>query len=402
MKVYIMDLLAYGKHFDEYKADRHIPYPLKKEHFDAELAARTYEEHLEAWRELDRLGFDGVGLNEHHTTPHGLMVSPNMMAAAASQVTTNLKFVILGNLLSIHNPLRIAEELAMADCLSRGRIISGFARGLPREHSVYGIPMGESRARYEEAVDIILRAWADDVFSYDGEFFSYKDIAIWPRPYQQPRPPVWSLFTGSKETIEFAGARDFTGVFPYVTEGLTHDIVGYFAKTLTAAGHTLTPNHLVVFTDVWVSENKATAIEEYSPYYLYFNQMLWHHGSVTSEGADSSRPAGYISSATHDYVRPENRAAAVLDRSKIRNITQDDVVDRVNTGRLPWGSGSDVADHLIDVADKSGANAVVLNLNFGAMPHELFLEQIRRFARDVLPKLQAHHVTRVPALENRV
>ena len=106
---------------------------------------------------MDRLGFDGVGLNEHHTTPHGLMNSPNMMAAAAAQRTKKLKFLILGNLLPIHNPLRIAEELAMADCLSHGRILSGFARGVPREYNVYNVPMAESRARFEEAVDIILQ-----------------------------------------------------------------------------------------------------------------------------------------------------------------------------------------------------------------------------------------------------
>ena len=82
---------------------------------------------------MDRLGFDGIGLNEHHTTPHGMMNSPNMMAVAAAQRTKKLKFFILGNLLPLHNPLRIAEELAMADCISRGRIMAGFARGVPRE-----------------------------------------------------------------------------------------------------------------------------------------------------------------------------------------------------------------------------------------------------------------------------
>ena len=100
---------------------------------------------------MDKLGFDGVGLNEHHTTPHGLMNSPNMMAAVGAQRTKKLKFLMLGNLVPLHNPLRIAEELAMADCMSRGRILSGFARGVPREYNVYGVPMAESRARFEEA-----------------------------------------------------------------------------------------------------------------------------------------------------------------------------------------------------------------------------------------------------------
>src|SRR6185503_7113439 len=120
-----------------------LPYPLANDPYDPEVAARTDEQHLQAWEEMDKLGFDGVGLNEHHTTPHGLMISPNMMAAAASQRTRRLKFLILGNLLPIHTPLRIAEELAMADCLTQGRILSGFARGVPREYNVYNVPMAE-------------------------------------------------------------------------------------------------------------------------------------------------------------------------------------------------------------------------------------------------------------------
>ena len=143
MKVFIFDLLAYGKHFDQYKATKYLPYPLANDHYDPEVAAQTYEQHLQAWEEMDKLGFDGVGLNEHHTTPHGMMNSPNMMAAVAAQRTKKLKFLMLGNLVPLHNPLRIAEELAMADTMSRGRILSGFARGVPREYNVYGVSMGE-------------------------------------------------------------------------------------------------------------------------------------------------------------------------------------------------------------------------------------------------------------------
>src|SRR5205085_2785411 len=209
VKVFLFDLLPYDTHFDQYKADRHLPYPLPGDHFDPEVGARTFREHIEISREIDRLGFDGVGLNEHHTTPHGLMNSPNMMAAVGAQHTKNLKFLLLGNLLPLHNPLRIAEELAMADCLSHGRILSGFARGVPREYKVYNVPMSESRARFEEALEVIRKAWTEDVFSHQGTFWKFKDIAIWPRPYQAPHPPIWIPFTGSKETIECAAAGNF-------------------------------------------------------------------------------------------------------------------------------------------------------------------------------------------------
>ena len=395
MKVFIFDLLPYGKHFDQYKASKYLPYPLPRDHFDPEIAARTYEEHLKCWEEMDKLGYDGVGLNEHHTTPHGLMNSPNMMAAVGAQRTKKLKFLLLGNLVPLHNPLRIAEELAMADCMSQGRILSGFARGVPREYNVYGVSMGESRARFEEAVDIILKAWTEEVFSYDGKFWSYKDIAIWPRPYQQPHPPVWVPFTGSKETIEWAGRHNFSAVIPDYHRGLTQDIVGYFAKQLAANGHAITPEHICLFADAYVAADRAAAVREYSPFYLYFVHTLWHHGSL--EQKSSPQGTGYLSSASNDYIKPENRVGAGVDREGMMKTTLADIERKIDTGELAWGSPKDVADQLIAGAERMGANTLLLNMNVGAMTYEVFLEQIRRFGKDVLPKLQAHRVKRVPA-----
>jgi alkanesulfonate monooxygenase SsuD/methylene tetrahydromethanopterin reductase-like flavin-dependent oxidoreductase (luciferase family) len=395
MKVFIFDLLPYAKHFDQYKETKYLPYPLPKDHFDPEIGARTYEEHLKCWEEMDKLGYDGVGLNEHHTTPHGLMNSPNMMAAVAAQRTKRLKFLLLGNLVPLHNPLRIAEELAMADCLSHGRILSGFARGVPREYNVYGVSMGESRARFEEAVDIILKAWKEPVFSYEGKFWSYKDIAIWPRPYQQPHPPVWVPFTGSKETIEWAGKHNFSAVIPDHHRGLTQDIVGYFAKQLAANGRTITPEHICYFADAYVAPDRATAIKEYSPFYLYFVHTLWHHGSL--EEKSSPKGTGYLSSASYDYIKPENRVGAGVDREGMMKTTLADIERKIDGGELAWGSPKDVTEQLIAGAERMGANTLLLNMNVGAMSYEVFLEQIRRFGRDVLPKLQAHQVKRVPA-----
>src|SRR5436853_3621197 len=133
------------------------------------------------------------------------MNSPNLMRAAAAQRTRNLKLLIYGNLLPLHEPLRLAEELAMLDCLSQGRLISGFARGIPREYQVHNVPLAESRARFEEAYDIITRAWTEEVFSYEGQFWSYKDVALWPRPVQQPHPPTRMPIVRTQATIECPG-----------------------------------------------------------------------------------------------------------------------------------------------------------------------------------------------------
>ena len=101
----------------------------------------------------------------------------------------------------------------MLDCLSNGRLISGFARGIPREYVAYGVDLAESRARIEEAWEIIKLAWTEEVFSYEGKFWSYRDVAIWPRPMQQPHPPVWVPVTVSKETLEWA-ARENVPITP--------------------------------------------------------------------------------------------------------------------------------------------------------------------------------------------
>ena len=230
MKVFVFDLLPYGEHLDHLKVANELPFPLEKKHFKPAVAAQTYAEHLAAWEEMDRLGYDGIGFNEHHTSPYGLMNSPNLLAAAAAMRTKSLKLLIYGNLLPLHEPLRMAEELSMLDCMSNGRLISGFARGIPREYNVYGVKQSESRARYEEAFEIILKAWTEEAFSYQGKFWSYKDVAMWPRPLQQPHPPVWIPITTSKESIDFA-AKHGVPITPGLgARGLTEDIVRYYAN----------------------------------------------------------------------------------------------------------------------------------------------------------------------------
>jgi alkanesulfonate monooxygenase SsuD/methylene tetrahydromethanopterin reductase-like flavin-dependent oxidoreductase (luciferase family) len=390
VKVFVFDLLPYAEHLEHLKVGRELPWPLPRKHFKPEVAVRTYEEHLTAWETMDRLGFDGVGFNEHHTSPYGLMNSPNLMAASAAQRTQRIKLLIYGNLLPLHDPLRLAEELAMLDCLSNGRIVSGFARGIPREHNVYKVPLRDSRARFEEAWEIIRRAWTEESFSYTGRFWSYENVAIWPRPVQQPRPPVWVPVTGSKETIEWAGKHDIPitpGLVP--TKGLREDIIRYYAKCLTEHGHRLTPEHLIIQASAYVADSKAQAVREAGPYTLYFNQTLFSHGNVSD--ASLQRDAGYLTSGSFDYVRPENLHAVSGDRERFRGMTMADV--ERDAQQMAWGTADEVVERIIDAADHAGANTVLVNMNRGAMPSEMFLEQIHRFGSKVLPALQAHRVT---------
>jgi alkanesulfonate monooxygenase SsuD/methylene tetrahydromethanopterin reductase-like flavin-dependent oxidoreductase (luciferase family) len=393
VRVFVFDLLPYAEHLDHLKQGQELPWPLPRRHFKPEVAVRTYAEHLAAWEEMDRLGYDGVGFNEHHTSPYGLMNSPNLLAAAAAQRTRRLKLLIYGNLLPLHDPLRLAEELAMLDCLSDGRIVSGFARGIPREHNVFKVPLAESRARFEEAWEIISRAWTEEVFSYDGKYWSYENVAIWPRPVQQPRPSVWVPVTGSKETIEWAARHDIPitpGLVPH--RGIREDIIRYYASCLARHGHRLTPDRLIIQSTAYVADSKARAVKEAGPYTLYFNQTLFSHGNITE--AHLQRDAGYLSASSFDYVRPENRWAVAGARDRYRDMTMADV--ERDAEHLPWGTPAEVRERIIAAADHAGAGTVLVGLNRGAMPHEMFMEQIRRFGADVLPALQAHEVRPAP------
>jgi alkanesulfonate monooxygenase SsuD/methylene tetrahydromethanopterin reductase-like flavin-dependent oxidoreductase (luciferase family) len=395
MKVFVFDLLPYPEDLDHLRVDGELPWPLARDHFRPDVGARTYAEHLEAWEELDRLGYDGVGFNEHHTSPYGLMNSPNLMAAAASQRTKNLKLLIYGNVLPLHEPLRLAEELAMLDCMSNGRIVAGFVRGIPREYRVYGVPLADSRARFEEAWEIVRRLWTDDVTTYEGRFWSYRDVAIWPRPLQRPHPPVWMPVTTSKESIEWA-ARHGIPITPGMTSGgLREDIVRYYVRCSAEHGRAVTPDDLVVNADVYVADSKEQAVREAGPHSLYFSRTLFSHGNITEAGPQ--RAAGYLSASALDYVRPENLPAAMRSREDFRGMTMERIA-RLAESR-PWGTAGEVRDRIIEEADRTGAGTVLVSLNRGAMPHELFMNQIRRFAREVLPALQAHEVTGVPAAE---
>ncbi len=344
---------------------------------------------------MDKLGFDGVGLNEHHTTPHGLMNSPNMMAAVGAQRTKKLKFLMLGNLVPLHNPLRIAEELAMADCLSHGRILSGFARGVPREYNVYGVSMGESRARFEEAVDIIMKAWTEPKFSYEGKFWSYKDIAIWPRPYQQPHPPVWVPFTGSKETIEWAAKHNFSAVIPDHHRGLTQDIVGYFAKQMRhARPHDHAGAHLLLHRRL-CGAGPRDRDQGIQPVLSLFRA----HALAPRLAGEGILARGHrlLSSASFDYIKPENRVGAGVDREGMMKTTLADIERKIDGGELAWGSRQGRHRPTDRRRRAHGRQHAAAQHERRRHEHEVFLEQIRRFGRDVLPKLQAHQVKRVPA-----
>jgi alkanesulfonate monooxygenase SsuD/methylene tetrahydromethanopterin reductase-like flavin-dependent oxidoreductase (luciferase family) len=396
MKVFLFDLLPYGKQREDTVVDGRLPWPFTP-YYESDVQVRTYAEHFDAWEEMERLGFDGIGFNEHHGTPYGTMNSPNLIAAAASQRTKKTKLLILGNLLPIHEPLRLAEEIAMLDNMTNGRIICGVARGIPREYKYFNIPLNESRARFNEAYEIMKKAWTEDRFTYEGKFHSYNDISILPRPVQKPHPPVWVPIAASKDSIEWAAANDVP-ITPgsgmgTMAEQAREDIISHYAKCLAERGKKMTPDHISIQINCYVAESKAKAVEEAGPYMQYlFNYLFPYDQGDFSKIASS----GYNSPDARGHLRPQSTPQTTPTRA-FGAVTPETIAQMAEN--MPWGTPDEVVEGIIREVEMTGAGTVLLMCNAGAMPQEMFLNQIRRIGEEVLPRLQAYKVKHVPAAE---
>src|SRR5437763_12122307 len=154
MQVFTFDFVPYGKDLTG-----RLKYPVGRENYESEVAAKTYENHVEQFQLMEEVGFDGVCLNEHHGSPYSLDNSPNVFLAYVAAKTKRIKLAMAGNLLPLHgHPLRVAEELAMLDNLTRGRIIGGFVRGIPREYLALSVLFREGQPPLEEASGVVLMA----------------------------------------------------------------------------------------------------------------------------------------------------------------------------------------------------------------------------------------------------
>ncbi len=395
MKVFVFDWTAYAENVDKFRENGEMP-RLGANHFNPKAAVDTYKNHVEAWVEMEKQGFDGIAINEHHGTPFGLGNSPNLMAAALSQLTTRLKILVYANLLPIHEPLRLAEEMAMLDCMTDGRLICGVGRGAPREYKIFNVPMSESRGRFNEGFEVMRRAWTQDSFSFEGEFYKFSDVSLWPRPVQQPHPPVWVPLTGSKESIEWAAKHDAT-ITPGIFRGpMREDTIRYFAECQARHGRSVSSEKISIMVDCYVADSKEQAIEEYADHLMYLFNTLLRYDQVWQ--ADVNKQ-GYYSSTAFEHLREGMKGTLAEDDTVFNEWTMDTV--RGLAQHMPIGTADEIVARIIEECDDAGANNVLLVCNRGDMPHDMYINQVRRIGAEVLPRLQAHNVTFVPHAEQQ-
>jgi hypothetical protein len=207
MKVCWFHLMPYPYLPDDFKQKyRSVWVDVPSTLYDPAKGHVVYNDYLDELEFAEQVGFDGLCVNEHHANAYGLMPSPNLMAAALSRRTAASALVVLGNSIALYNPpLRVAEEFAMLDVMSGGRLVAGFPVGSSMDTNfAYGAPPASLRDKYREAHDLIIQAWTrPEPFSFNGKYTQLRYVNIWPRPLQQPHPPVWTILFGTN----FAGGR---------------------------------------------------------------------------------------------------------------------------------------------------------------------------------------------------
>ncbi|HEY1931101.1 MAG TPA: LLM class flavin-dependent oxidoreductase [Acetobacteraceae bacterium] len=312
--------------------------------------------------DAERWGLDSVWLAEiHQQAARSVMSVPMTVAAAIAARTTRIRIGTGVQVLPLCHPLRLAEESATVDQISRGRLLLGVGRsGNPRAYAAYGVPYSESRERFYEVLEILKRAWTQTTFSYEGQFYSFNEARAVPRPYQKPHPPI-RIAGASEDTFPMLGKLGyplFVAVRSGSLSGLAPDLHAY-RDAYKAAGHP-GKGEVHLRLSLHVAETDARAMSE----------------------AEASMMAGYKKLVTQLEGSPNKRRRAELE--EVRNLTYDDVL----RDKVVVGSPEHVADRLQQLQDELGIDGILAELNFGAMiPSPLMMRSLQLLCEKVRPRM---------------
>ena len=340
-------------------------------YYDPEIGHQLYDQYLDTFERAEELGFDGICVNEHHQCCYGLMPSPNIMAAALARRTSRTKIALLGNALPLRDhPQRVAEEVAMLDVITRGRIVSGFVRGVGDEYTSFSMSPTRSRERFYEAHDLILRAWTEPgPFAFEGKHYNFRYINIWPRPYQKPHPPIWMPSQGSIETVIFSAERKYPYMQVFSPFSQVKQILDEYKTQAQRFGYEAAPEQLGWSVPIYVAETDKRAWEEAESHLSFlFNQLL-------KRPFGQFFPPGYLT---------EKSMARVMGGQKMGNTFMDPMELDAN-GMIIVGSAATVRDRLKEFEKESGFGLLVALLHFGSLPQDLTLKNLELFANDVMP-----------------
>jgi alkanesulfonate monooxygenase SsuD/methylene tetrahydromethanopterin reductase-like flavin-dependent oxidoreductase (luciferase family) len=345
--------------------------------YDPERGRELYERYLQELVYSEALGFDAVCVNEHHQTAYGLMPSPNLVAMALVQRTSTIKVAMLGNAIPLRDhPLRVAEEVAMLDVISGGRIQCGIVRGIGLEYYSFGINPARSQERFQEAHDLLIAAWTrPGPFAWHSKHYHFSYVNPWPRPLQQPHPPIWLPTQGSASTVRWGAERGYTLFQTFAPLDAVVRTGQQYIDHAHESGLTHDPERLGWTFPIYVGRDDESALEEFAPHVEYLYQKLIHRPprALLPPGYIDRRAFGAVM-ASRGHIGAEKPNAAALDgRSEI-------IV----------GGPQTVARRLREAITAGGIGTIAPLFHTGTMSHEQTIASMERFAEHVMPLLRDH------------
>jgi probable F420-dependent oxidoreductase len=303
----------------------------------------------------EQVGFDAILVGEHHQHRDGFLPSPLIVSTAVAARTRKIRIGTGILLLPLYHPVHVAEDAATLDIISNGRLILGVGMGYQAgDFGAFNIPPSQRVSRMEEGIDIIRACWTQDTFSYDGRRFRLDNVAVYPKPIQQPHPPIWvgAMADDSIRRAARYGDAWLTGITQPMQK-----ILRYTQTYKAYAGEFHRPARVMLMRDAWVAETRRRAEEEYGPEVLTAYKYYWKSASLSFQ---------------------DNRSEAEF------------TMEKMAPDRIIAGSPEEVVDQLQRWREATGAEMVIFRLrqaHSGGPPHDKILRAIRLFGDKVIPKL---------------
>jgi alkanesulfonate monooxygenase SsuD/methylene tetrahydromethanopterin reductase-like flavin-dependent oxidoreductase (luciferase family) len=340
---------------------------------------QLFDEVMEEIEHGEALGFDSVWLPEHHFAIYGMLGNPLLLAAAVAQRTTKMKIGTAVVVLPFQHPLRVAEDAAMVDALSGGRLLLGVGRGYqPPEFHGFGVPQGESSEMFEESFEILKRALSGENFAYDGDFWKFDEpIEIYPKPLQKPHPPFY-MASVSRRSLDVAARHNMALLRAPQFSNLEAVAEAFNDYTGMLRGYGHDPNALdqPVSIRVYVAPTDEEARAE-TEHALWFYRLL---GTLVPGAPGREEvPKGY-----EKYP---------MDPNALANLTLEDVWERGTA----FGSPERVTEILKGYMHTLGVDNFIIQMRIGGLEHAKVMRSMDLFAAEVMPALQVESAQMVAA-----
>lgn len=372
MRFFSFHLMPYPALPADYEGSAWVTCPNR--FYDPELGTQLYNRYIDELLYAEELGFDGLCVNEHHQNAYGTMPSPNLIASVLARQTSRARIAVVGNALPLYDPpTRVAEEFAMIDCLSGGRLIAGMVVGGGPEYYSFSMNPTHAREKFAEAHDIILRAWSEPgPFEFIGKHYKLRYVNTWPRPLQQPHPEIWIPGAGSVETVEFVARHRYAYMgIPYFHISVFERMFKMMREACQKEGYEADPLQLGWLVPIFVAETDEEARRRYEDHFWYFVRRLLPGINIS--------PPGYTT------VRSLENIFKGIGTFALNLKTWDEVVE----GQYAIvGSPETVTGLLTENVERLGVGNLLGLFQLGTLPAEDTMRNLDLFATEVMPKLR--------------